>query len=883
MPHRTAYFFPRHSPGRLGYSAPRSLSIEEKRKLIKDNFSDHEDDYFILDNSTSWTPVYDLFTSSDDEKYHQRRNQYGQKDKYRKKKKQLETYFDWLSERHDNKSVSHVKLRKSSSDDEDKKPLITREPAALKPELIPDVNGKVSLPRQSSGCSYTGSWLLGTTLDGNYFSHVKDTGITTSRKDVVQAEENDEKGAQRTEEIYSLQLALAKRICFHSGLASELVFLQEGRPESSNAEAVSYRLWVSGRLSYSDRITDGFYNIFGMDPYLWVMCNDEDEGKRMPPLTSLREIEPSKASMEVVVVDVHGDSRLKELENKAHEIYCASESTVVLVERLGKLVAICMGGTFPGEQGDLHKRWQIVSRRLRNFHKCIVIPIGGLSMGLCRHRAILFKKLADYIGLPCRIARGCKYCVADHRASCLVKIEDDKQLSRECVVDLVGEPGNIHGPDSTINGGFISSIPSPFQIPHLKDSNSYLDDSSCQILDSNHSCGLIEDNLYSAGQASLGNESSLIPLGLMRDVVAESSSREREGDQVVIQQTSQEQIVVCGSPIIDNVGKKTEVNISCQSDVTEVESGLDNRGILPAGTIPRYLEIEPSLAIDWLEVSWDELHIKERVGAGSFGTVHRAEWHGSDVAVKVLTVQDFHDNQLREFLREVAIMKRVRHPNVVLFMGAVTESPHLSIVTEYLPRGSLYRLIHRPSAGDMMDQRRRLRMALDVAKGVNYLHCMNPPIVHWDLKSPNLLVDKNWAVKVCDFGLSRFKASTFIPSKSVAGTPEWMSPEFLRGEPSNEKSDVYSFGVILWELITLKQPWSGLCPAQVVGAVAFQNRRLAIPENTPLHTYKFHCQCLLNFNGRDPAQRPSFGYIVDSLKKMLKSSRQLIQTGSNEE
>lgn len=100
---------------------------------------------------------------------------------------------------------------------------------------------------------------------------------------------------------------------------------------------------VSGRLSYSDRITDGFYNIFGMDPYLWVMCNDEDEGKRMPPLTSLREIEPSKVSMEVVVVDVHGDSRLKELENKAHEIYCASESTVVLVERLGKLVAICMG------------------------------------------------------------------------------------------------------------------------------------------------------------------------------------------------------------------------------------------------------------------------------------------------------------------------------------------------------------------------------------------------------------------------------------------------------------------------------------------------------------------------------------------------------------
>lgn len=271
--------------------------------------------------------------------------------------------------------------------------------------------------------------------------------------------------------------------------------------------------------------------------------------------------------------------------------------------------------------------------------------------------------------------------------------------------------------------------------------------------------------------------------------------------------------------------------------------------------------------MDWLEISWDELRIKERVGAGSFGTVHRAEWHGSDVAVKVLTVQDFHDDQLKEFLREVAIMKRVRHPNVVLFMGAVTKRPHLSIVTEYLPRGSLYRLIHRPSAGETLDQRRRLRMALDVAKGINYLHCLNPPIVHWDLKSPNLLVDKNWTVKVCDFGLSRFKGGTFISSKSVAGTPEWMAPEFLRGEPSNEKSDVYSFGVILWELITMQQPWNGLSPAQVVGAVAFQNRKLAIPPNTSPKLVSLMESCWAD----DPAQRPSFGNIVIALKKLLKS------------
>ncbi|KAL0308103.1 UNVERIFIED_CONTAM: Serine/threonine-protein kinase CTR1 [Sesamum angustifolium] len=272
----------------------------------------------------------------------------------------------------------------------------------------------------------------------------------------------------------------------------------------------------------------------------------------------------------------------------------------------------------------------------------------------------------------------------------------------------------------------------------------------------------------------------------------------------------------------------------------------------------------------------EPLLLQERRILGGSSDAETVSYRLWDVAVKVLTVQDFHDDQLKEFLREVAIMKRIRHPNVVLFMGAVTKRPHLSIVTEYLPRGSLFRLIHRPAAGEILDQRRRLRMALDVAKGVNYLHRLTPPIVHWDLKSPNLLVDKNWNVKVCDFGLSRFKANTFISSKSVAGTPEWMAPEFLRGEPSNEKSDVYSFGVILWELVTMQQPWSGLSPAQVVGAVAFQNRRPAIPPNTSPVLASLMESCWAD----DPAQRPSFSSIVDSLKKLLKSPLQMIQMGS---
>lgn len=212
-------------------------------------------------------------------------------------------------------------------------------------------------------------------------------------------------------------------------------------------------------------------------------------------------------------------------------------------------------------------------------------------------------------------------------------------------------------------------------------------------------------------------------------------------------------------------------------------------------------------------------------------------------------------------------MKRLRHPNIVLFMGAVIQPPNLSIVTEYLSRGSLYRLLHKPGAREVLDERRRLCMAYDVANGMNYLHKRNPPIVHRDLKSPNLLVDKKYTVKICDFGLSRFKANTFLSSKTAAGTPEWMAPEVIRDEPSNEKSDVYSFGVILWELATLQQPWNKLNPPQVIAAVGFNRKRLDIPSDLNPQVAIIIEACWAN----EPWKRPSFSTIMDMLRPHLKS------------
>ncbi|KAG4180561.1 hypothetical protein ERO13_A10G172600v2 [Gossypium hirsutum] len=185
------------------------------------------------------------------------------------------------------------------------------------------------------------------------------------------------------------------------------------------------------------------------------------------------------------------------------------------------------------------------------------------------------------------------------------------------------------------------------------------------------------------------------------------------------------------------------------------------------------------------EILWEDLTIGDQIGQGSCGTVYHGLWFESEVAVKVFSKQEYADDVINAFREEVSLMKRLRHPNVLLFMGVVVSSQRLCIVTEFLPRGSLFQLLQRNTT--KLGWRRRVSMALDIARGMNYLHNCNPPIIHRDLKSSNLLVDKNWTVKVGDFGLSRLKHKTYLTTKSGKGTPQWMAPEVLRSEPSDEK------------------------------------------------------------------------------------------------
>ncbi|KAM0049681.1 putative protein kinase TKL-CTR1-DRK-1 family [Helianthus debilis subsp. tardiflorus] len=264
---------------------------------------------------------------------------------------------------------------------------------------------------------------------------------------------------------------------------------------------------------------------------------------------------------------------------------------------------------------------------------------------------------------------------------------------------------------------------------------------------------------------------------------------------------------------------------------------------------------KPLLPYQEWNIDFSEITVGTRVGIGFFGEVFRGIWNGTEVAIKVFLEQDLTAENMEDFCNEISILSRLRHPNVILFLGACTRPPRLSMVTEYMEMGSLYYLIHLSGQKKKLSWRRRLKMLRDICRGLMCIHRMK--IAHRDIKSANCLVNKHWTVKICDFGLSRMMTESPMKDTSSAGTPEWMAPELIRNEPFTEKCDIFSLGVIMWELCTLNRPWEGLPPERVVYSVANEGSRLDIPEG-PIGRLIADCWA-------EPQDRPSCEEILTRL------------------
>eukprot|EP00727_Mastigamoeba_balamuthi_P014270 m51a1_g9466 putative sh2 domain-containing protein (1365) ;mRNA; f:547094-557090 len=273
----------------------------------------------------------------------------------------------------------------------------------------------------------------------------------------------------------------------------------------------------------------------------------------------------------------------------------------------------------------------------------------------------------------------------------------------------------------------------------------------------------------------------------------------------------------------------------------------------------------PEFAGDSVEIPAAEITLLSKIGSGAFGTVYRARCRGKMVAAKVPLQQTLTDRQLAMFRHEMSIMRKVYHPHVVLFLGACTAPGSVIIVTELL-QCDLESVLYgenRPEVS-LTD---RLKMALDAAVGLNWLHGICH-IAHRDLKPANLLLDENRRVKVADFGFSEILGKGKAPKNpgKVRGTIMYAAPELLMGLEWDFSIDVYAFGYILYELITGQALFPGWEePQPFMKAICYDEMRPSIPDETPAALARLMVDCW----GAAPADRPKMDRVVRRLEQSV--------------
>jgi hypothetical protein len=281
----------------------------------------------------------------------------------------------------------------------------------------------------------------------------------------------------------------------------------------------------------------------------------------------------------------------------------------------------------------------------------------------------------------------------------------------------------------------------------------------------------------------------------------------------------------------------------------------------------------------------EDLTVHELIGTGGFAEVFRATCSSTgskptssgpsgggsqaataaepaQVAVKQLRSMPRESAGLEAFCKEIALHQRLQHPNVLALHGVcISRAGALSVITPYMDLGSVFQLLH-PPAGPPSPLPRVLsiRMLSDCARGMSYLHSMEPQIIHRDLKSQNLLVSADFSVKVADFGLSR---ECLRPGAMTrVGSVQWAAPEVLLGNSYSHKCDLWSFGVVCWEMLTARVPFDGMPQTAVATKVALEGMRLPVPHRTPICLLRLIARCWSDA----PELRPSFDCVEIELQ-----------------
>ena len=273
---------------------------------------------------------------------------------------------------------------------------------------------------------------------------------------------------------------------------------------------------------------------------------------------------------------------------------------------------------------------------------------------------------------------------------------------------------------------------------------------------------------------------------------------------------------------------------------------------------------------NWI-IKSNTIKILRKIGEGNSSDIFLGIYRGIEIAEKRLHLNK--EKNITEFKREVSSFISLNHPYLLIFFGVIAEPKHLSIITEYCPGGNLHELLYKKKH-IYLSWKIRKEFLLQIAIGMNYLHTNNPPILHRDLKSLNILLTNDIKksnditdIKIADLGLSVVNDKKNLSNERV-GTCHWMAPEVINCQRYTTKSDVYSFGIIIWEVCTREMPYDSINNRETILYRVSVNRERPnikrMPNDTPEKLKELMEQCLEH----EPNKRPSFENIIKIIKEI---------------
>ena len=256
------------------------------------------------------------------------------------------------------------------------------------------------------------------------------------------------------------------------------------------------------------------------------------------------------------------------------------------------------------------------------------------------------------------------------------------------------------------------------------------------------------------------------------------------------------------------------------------------------------------------KISFNSLGLGKKIGQGGFSEIFESKWLNFPVAVKVIFDPNINETLMEEFNNEIEKLFILRHPYIIQLYGITDKAQKLAVITELAEKGSLFDYLHKDPKNKNLSLSFKNKITSQLIRTMYYIHSRG--FVHRDLKTQNILLDKNLDMKMCDFGLTKKKSELNSGSGQFAGTPCYMAPELFERKYYDEKVDVFAFGTVLWEIYTQKVPYFS-CEASEIKNYVTKGEPLRCDSNVPKPIANLIGKC----RSVKASDRPSFDEILE--------------------